>query len=60
MWVPQAEIDRGMQPGTSTNDARRIAELERENREISQPAQEMAGPARLSSCLIIFEMIGTR
>ena len=33
-WVRQAEIDRGQRPGTSTGDAQRIAELERENREL--------------------------
>ena len=33
-WVKQAEIDRGAWPGTSTAEARRIAELERENREL--------------------------
>lgn len=33
-WVKQAEIDNNEQPGTSTADAGRIAELERENREL--------------------------
>ena len=33
-WVTQAEIDGGERPGTSTNDAQRIVELERENREL--------------------------
>jgi transposase len=33
-WVKQAEIDGGRRPGTSTADAQRIAELERENREL--------------------------
>ena len=33
-WVHQAEVDRGQRPGTSTDDARRIAELERDNREL--------------------------
>ena len=33
-WVHQAEIDRGQRPGTTTEEARRIAELERENREL--------------------------
>ena len=32
-WVKQAEIDGGLRPGTTTDDAQRIAELERENRE---------------------------
>jgi transposase len=33
-WIRQAEIDGGMRPGTTSEDARRIAELERENREL--------------------------
>lgn len=33
-WVKQAEIDGGVRPGTTTEERRRIAELERENREL--------------------------
>jgi len=33
-WLKQAEIDGGRRPGTSTGDAQRIAELEREVREL--------------------------
>ncbi|MET7339460.1 transposase [Nonomuraea sp. NPDC005650] len=33
-WVRQAEVDEGQRPGTSTADAQRIAELEREVREL--------------------------
>lgn len=33
-WVVQAEVDRGQRPGTTTEDQRRIAELERDNREL--------------------------
>ena len=33
-WVTQAEIDEGHRPGTTTDDAARLAELERENREL--------------------------
>ena len=33
-WVQQAEIDAGERPGTTTEEARRIAELERENKEL--------------------------
>jgi transposase len=32
--VQQAEIDGGVRAGTTTGDAQRIAELERENREL--------------------------
>ena len=33
-WVRQAEIDGGVRPGTTTDDAQRVAELEREVREL--------------------------
>jgi transposase len=33
-WVKQAEIDSGTRPGTTSEDAQRIAELEREVREL--------------------------
>jgi transposase len=33
-WLQQAEIDKGERPGTTTGDKQRIAELEREVREL--------------------------
>ena len=33
-WVRQAEIDDGSRPGTTTAEAARVAELEKENREL--------------------------
>jgi len=33
-WVKQADIDTGKRPGIPTEQQRRIAELERENREL--------------------------
>src|SRR5689334_14976160 len=33
-WVKQAEVDVGKRPGVSSDDRRRIVELERENREL--------------------------
>lgn len=33
-WVGQAEIDQGHRPGVTTEEARRIAELEREVKEL--------------------------
>ena len=33
-WAKQAQVDRGMRPGTSTADAARIRALERENAEL--------------------------
>ncbi|MEZ3160629.1 transposase [Microbacterium sp. BWT-B31] len=33
-WVQRAEVDGGVRPGTTTDDAARLAALERENREL--------------------------
>ncbi|WP_432492937.1 transposase [Kineococcus auxinigenes] len=33
-WVVQAEVDAGDRPGTTTDDAARLAELEKEVREL--------------------------
>lgn len=33
-WVTQAEVDGGQRPGTTSEDKRRIAELEKEVREL--------------------------
>ncbi len=33
-WVRQAEVDGGVRPGITTDDAQRMVELERENREL--------------------------
>jgi len=38
-WVHRAETDEGLRPGTTTDDATRIAELERENRELRRANQ---------------------
>ena len=35
-WVRQADIDEGYTPGVSTIEARRIRELEQENRELKR------------------------
>jgi transposase len=34
IWVKQAEVDSGRRPGTSTDEGARLAELEREVREL--------------------------
>jgi transposase len=47
-WVRQAEIDGGKHPGTSTVDGQRIAELEREVRELRRANEILRWP-RLSS-----------
>lgn len=33
-WIKQAEIAKGQRPGLSTEERRRLVELERENREL--------------------------
>jgi transposase-like protein len=33
-WVKQADVDEGQRPGVTTEEHRRIAELEKENREL--------------------------
>jgi transposase len=33
-WVTQAEVDQGHRPGTTTDEAKRVAELEREVKEL--------------------------
>ncbi len=33
-WVRQADVDDGQSPGVSTSEARRVRELEQENREL--------------------------
>lgn len=38
-WVRQAEIDNGTQPGLTTEERARIAELEKESREIRRANQ---------------------
>lgn len=56
-WVKRADIDEGRRPGTTTVDAQRISELERENKELRRAndilkaasvffATELDGPRR--------------
>ena len=47
-WGVQAEIDQGQRAGTTTEEALRIAELERENRELRR-ANEILKSASVSS-----------
>ncbi|GAA2678652.1 transposase [Actinosynnema pretiosum] len=39
-WVKRAETDTGDRPGITTGDAQRLAQLERENREL-RPANQI-------------------
>ena len=36
LWVTRAEVDGGVRPGTTSAEAQRIADLERENRELKR------------------------
>jgi transposase len=45
MWVKQAETDEGVRPGTTSGDAARIAELEREVRELRRANQILKSAA---------------
>ncbi|WP_460709139.1 transposase, partial [Myceligenerans halotolerans] len=44
-WVKRAETDAGDRPGATTADASRIAELERENRELRRANQILRSAA---------------
>jgi transposase len=44
-WVRQAETDEGVRAGTSSSDAARIAELEREVRELRRANQILKSAA---------------
>ena len=49
-WVRQARIDAGEGPGTTTEGARRIKELEKEVRELGGGPTRSCGARRLFSC----------
>jgi transposase len=44
-WVRQAEVDGGQRPGVTTTEQRRIAELEREVRELRRANQILKAAA---------------
>lgn len=44
-WVKQAETDEGVRPGVTSAEAARIAELERENRELRRANQILKSAA---------------
>ncbi|MDX8048540.1 IS3 family transposase [Lentzea sp. BCCO 10_0798] len=45
-WVKRAETDAGDRPGTTTSDAERLAQLERENRELRRANQILRSAAK--------------
>lgn len=47
-WVRRAEVDGGVRPGTSTAEAGRIKELERENRELRRASEILKAAAAIS------------
>ena len=47
-WVKKAQIDQGTRPGTTTDEAQRIKELEKEVRELRRANVILEGA---SSCL---------
>ena len=47
-WAKQAEIDGGMRPGITTDDKQRIAELEKENRELRRAKRSGKLPVPIS------------
>ena len=46
-WVEKAEIDSGQRPGTTSDDKKRIAELEKEVREQRRAERDPEGGERL-------------
>ena len=40
-WAERAEIDSGQRPGVTTDDKKRIAELERENRDLRRANESL-------------------
>jgi transposase len=55
-WVKQVEIDKGQRPGLTTEERRRLVELERENRELRR-ANEILKSA---SAFLAAELDGRR
>jgi len=55
-WVRHAEVDGGKRPGVTTTEQQRIAELERENRELRR-ANEIL---RTASAFFAAELDGRR
>ncbi|MDQ3715034.1 MAG: transposase [Actinomycetota bacterium] len=55
-WVTQAEVDAGARPGTSSSEAERIAQLERDNRELRRANAIL----RSASAFFAAELCATR
>ncbi len=55
-WVKQAEVDAGSRPGSTTAESSRVAELERENRELRRSNAIL----RTASAFFAAELCATR
>src|SRR5918912_2215686 len=49
-WVKQAEIDSGKRPGVTSAEQRRIAELEREGRELRRGKEILKAASAFFAC----------
>jgi transposase len=58
-WVNKAEVDSGQRPGTTTEDKKRIAELEREVRELRR-ANETLVWCRIRMLIRLAERVRAR
>ncbi|MEV1293536.1 transposase [Pseudonocardia sp. NPDC049635] len=59
-WVNQAEIDDGDRPGVGTDQATRLAELERENRELRRANAILKSASGCSSRYLSNRSAGSR
>jgi transposase len=48
-WVERADVDAGRRPGVTTEGKERIAELEKENRELRRAIVILGGAGRLAA-----------
>lgn len=50
-WVKQADVDAGKRPGVTSAEQRRIAELERENRELRRANEILKAASAFFACM---------
>jgi transposase len=50
-WVRRAEVDGGQRPGLSTPERERLAQLERENRELRRANEILKAAASFFACM---------
>jgi len=49
-WLKTQQVDAGERPGLTTDERKRIAELERENRELQRPTLSAENQGRTNTC----------